>query len=327
MVKRGVIDTLRRGLDNTLANWQVILLRLGGRIVLGAMAVAAAIVVIVPIVISIGLHIPDINAPEDVLDVLTALIRGWALLLWILVAVTGLLLVMVAIHSFVEAGCARIAVDADRAAGPGTEGPRARFGVFAMSRWLEGGGQGWWPVFWIYNLAWGSACMFLLIPLIPTLVLMMLLRGSDTAVIVTGVAGLLLTLLLFFFVAIVCAIWTNRAIAGWAAHHESARAALRAARGALKLDLARHVLIALAIFVVGMAGSSFFAGFGTFAAIGHALSRATLIHFVTMPLRLAGWLAGSAFSSAVSAWYLASYVAVAVESQNPARREGAGSPL
>jgi len=313
MVKRDVIDTLRRGLDNALANWQTILLRLGGRIILGTIAVAAAVVIIVPIVVSIGLHVPNIDLPDDMLDMLMALIHGWVLLLWILVVVSVLLLVLVAIHSFVEAGCARIAADADRAAGPETQGPRARFGVFAMSRWLEGGVQGWWRVFWIYNLAWGAGGMFLLIPLIPTFIVMMLLRDSDTGAIVTGIAGLLITLLFFIVVAIVCGVWTNRAIADWATRGESARAALGTAWRALKLDLARHVLIALAIFVVALAGSSFFAGFGMFAAVGHALSQATLIHFVTMPLRLTGWLAGSAFSSAVSAWYLASYVALAVE--------------
>jgi uncharacterized membrane protein len=313
MVKRGVIETLRRGLDNTLANWPAILLRLVEKIVLGVIAVAAAIAIVVPIILAIGLHIPDFDSPEDVLDVLVTLIHGWILIVWIFVALSVLLVIFVALHSFVEAGCARIAVDADRAAGSQAQIPRARFQVFSMARWLAGGRDGWWAVFWIYNLAWGIAGLFLLIPLIPTAVVMLLLRDSDKGVIVTGIAGLVLTFFFFVLVAIVTGVWTNRAIAGWAARREGAGAALRAAWRALKLDLVRHALVALAIFVVAMAGSSFFAGFGAFATIGHSLSQTALINFVTMPMRLAGWLVSAAFSAAVSAWYLASFVALAVE--------------
>ncbi len=313
MVKRGVIDTLRRGLDNTLANWPSIALRLVGKIVLGVIIVAALIAIVVPIIVKIGLHVPDINSPEDVLDVLTTFINAWVLILWIVAVFSVLLLVLIAVQSFVEAGCARIAVDADRAAGKDEQAPRGRFQVFSMSRWLAGATEGWWPVFWIYNLAWGFTVLFLLIPLISTMVAMLLLRDRDTAVIVIGIGGLIATMIFFILIAIVTSVWTNRAIAEWAARRDSARASLRRAWTALKRDLARHALIALAIFVVAAAGSSFFAGFGAFATIGHSLSRAALINFVTMPIRLAGWLLSAAFSAAISTWFLAAYVALVVE--------------
>ena len=313
MVKRGVIDTLRRGLDNTLANWPVIALRLAGKVVFGVILVAAGIAIIVPILVRMGLHVPNINSPEDVLDVLTTLINAWVWIFWIVVVVSVVLLILIAVQSFIEAGCARIAVDADRAAGSAEPQPRARFQVFAMSRWLAGAVEGWGPVFWIYNLAWGFTVLFLLIPLLPTMVAMLLLRDNDTAVIVIGIGGLIVTMLFFVLIAIVTSVWTNRAIAEWAARRESARVSLRRAWTALKRDLARHALIALAIFVVAAAGSSFFAGFGAFATIGQAMSRAAIIQFVTMPIRLAGWLVSSAFSAAIATWFLAAYAALAVE--------------
>jgi hypothetical protein len=311
MVKRDVVDVLRRGLDNALVNWPTMLLRLAEKVVLGIIAIASLIAAVAPVVVSLGLHVPE--SPEDALDAIVKLYESWALLAWIGVGAVVLLFVFLAVHSFVEAGCARIAVDADRAAGPATQNVRARFRVFSMSRWLAGASDGWWRVFAIYNLAWGRLVLVLFIPLVPTVVLMLVLRDNQAGLIIVGVGGLIVTLLLFLVVAIVAALWTNRAIAEWAARRESAPAALSVAWRALKLDFARHVLIALAIFVVSMAGSSFFSMFGAFAAVGHSLSRTTLINFVTMPMRMAGWLLSSAFAAAVASWFLAAYAAIAVE--------------
>jgi hypothetical protein len=313
MVKRSVVDVLQRGLENTVANWPVIAVRFAGRVVLGVISVAVLIAIIVPIVVAIGLHVPDIHSLEDVLDVLTTLVQGWALILWIAVALSVLLLLLVALQSFIEAGCARIAVDGDRAAERKGRAPGPRFRVFSMSLWLQGATEGWLAVFWIYNLAWGFTVLFLFIPLLPTMAAMLLFRSSETAVFAIGITGLILTVLSLVVIAIVTSVWTNRAIAGWAAHRESARAALRTAWRALKRDFARHVLVALAVFVVAGTGSSILAGFGSFSLIGQSMSQTALINFVTMPVRLAGWLLSSAFSAAIAAWFLSAYAALAVE--------------
>ncbi|HKR63819.1 MAG TPA: hypothetical protein VJZ00_08810 [Thermoanaerobaculia bacterium] len=309
--KRDIIDTLRRGLDNAIANWPATLLRLGEKVVFGALVIASAILVLVPIAISIGLHVPETQ--DDWVDLMRKFVEGWTLLLWILLGVSVLLFVFVAVHAFVEAGCARIAVDGDRAAGASVQGPRTRYRVFTMQRWLAGAVEGWWPVFWIYNLAWGVAALLLLIPLIPTAVLVLVFRDSQAGVIATGCGGLVITFLFFLVLAIAAALWTNRAIAEWAARRGTAREALRFAWSALKLDFARHVLIAVAIFVVAMAGSSFFSSFGAAATIGHTISQTAIVNFVMMPMRLAGWVLSSAFGAAVASWYLASYAALAVE--------------
>lgn len=311
MVKRDVIDVLRRAFDNTLANWQTIVLRLAEKVVLGVIAVGAALAILVPFLVTIGLHMPD--SPEDALNLIVRLYESWVLILWIIVAVSLLLLVFIAVHSFVEAGCARIAVDADRAAGPAAQGPRARFRVFSMARWLAGAVEGWWRVFWIYNLAWGALSLLLFLPMIPTMILMLVLRDNEAGLVITGIVGLLMTLLLFIAIAIVAGVWTNRAIAEWAARRESARVALSVTWRALKVDFARHAAIALAVFVVSMAGSSFFAGFGAFATIGTTISQTAIVHFVTMPMRMVTWLLSSAFSAAVATWFLAAYAALAVE--------------
>jgi hypothetical protein len=315
-MKRGVFDTLRRGLDNAVANWGLIVIRIVEAAVFAAVAIAAALAIVVPILVSIGIAVTDLSRPEDVESLLLSLMARWVWLIWILVGVSLLLLVFIAVHSFVEAGCARVAVDADRNAGPGTEGPRTRYRVFSMQRWTAGGRDGWWTVFWIYNYAWGVAGLILLIPLIPTAAIMLIARDTPALLITTGCIGLALTLMLFIVVGVVTSMWTTRAVTDWATHRTSAATSLSGAWSAIKSDLGRHLLIALAVVVIAMAGSSFFASFTYMAAMGQMFHRTAITTFFTMPLRLFGTLLNWAFSAFVSSWYLAAYAALAVEKKS-----------
>ena len=313
-MKRGVVDVLRRGVDNTLANWPLIVVRLAETILFGIIAVAGVIVIFVPILVSIGIEVTKIRSPEDLAGAAAALLDKWYLLGWVLVAILVLVTIFVAVHAFVEAGCARVYVDAERIAGPLTEGPRTRFAVFSMERWYAGGVDGWWTLFWIYNGAWSVAALILLIPLIPTALLMLVFREEPTALIVSGCAGLVLTLLLFVFVAAVTAMWTTRSIAGWAVRRAGATDALRAGWRAFRADLGRHLLVALALFVIAMAGSSVFSSFSMFAVLGEAAGRhGNLFPLFTAPLRIAGSILNSAFSAVVASWFLACYAGLAAE--------------
>lgn len=312
-MKRSAIDVLRRGLDDTVANWPLILIRLGEAVVLSILAVAAVLAILVPIAVSVGISLASLQTPEDLESLLVVLASKWILLIWIVVGITLLMLVFVAVHSFVEAGSARVYVDAERAAGPANEGSRARFRMFSMDRWISGGASGWWTVFWIYNLAWGVAGLIMLLPLIPTALLMLLLREKPEALVATGCFGLLATLLLMFVLALVTGMWTNRAIVDWAANGTGAAASLSGAWAAFRADLGRHILIAAAAIFIAMAGSSFFAGFSIFAAFGETLGRDGFINFLTLPIRLLASLASTAFSAAVTSWYVAAYAALTVE--------------
>ncbi len=312
-MRRGVFDTLRRGLDNTVANWALIVIRVVEAMVFVAIAIAAALAIIVPILVSIGIAVTDLRIPDDPESLILSLAERWVWLLWIVLGVSVLLVVFVAVHAFVEAGCARVAVDGDRIAGPATEGPRSRYRVFSMQRWLTGGRDGWWTVFWIYNLAWGVAGLILLLPLIPTALIMLLARETPPVLLATGCVGLALTLMLFIVVAVVTSMWTTRATADWAIEGSGAPAALSGAWAAIKADLGRHLLIALAVIVIAMAGSSFFASFSYFAAFGEMFHHGAVVHVFTLPLRLLGTFFNWVFSAFVSSWYLAAFAALAVE--------------
>jgi len=313
-VKRGVFDVLRRGVDNTIANWPLVLIRLGEMLLLGLLTLITVVVALVPIFVSVGIELSRIESVEDIAVALSSLLTQWILLVWVLVAISALVLIFMAVHSVVEAGSARVYVDGERAAGRGMEGLRSRFKAFTMDRWLSGARDGWWTVFWIYNLAWGLAGLILLIPLLPTMIGMLLFREQPPAAMATGCLGLLFTGLLLILVGAVTGMWVNRAIAEWALRRSNARDSLSIAWQAIKGDVARHLLTLVAVFVVSMAGSSFFASISFFASFGDAMNgQHGFFPLFMMPLRLVGSLLSSAFSAIVSAWYLASYSALVTE--------------
>lgn len=314
-MKRGVIDVLRRALDDTIANWPLILLRIGEAIVFTLIAVGAIFVLLVPVAVSVGLSVAKLHTPEDVEQALLLLAGKWMLLVWLLFGVLVLGLLFVAIHSFVAAGCARVLVDAERLGGPANEGPRSRFRVFSMDRWMGGGAAGWWTVFWIYNLAWGAAGLIFLIPLIPTALLMLVFREQAPLLIGTGCVGLALTLMLMLFVGLVTGMWTTRAVVDWAANGTGAAESLSGAWKSFRADLGRHVLIAFAAIVIAMAGSSFFASFSFFAAFGRSMGSHGMFSLITLPIRFIGSLGSTAFSSAVTSWFVAAYAALTVENR------------
>ena len=146
-MRRGVVNVLRRGLDNAVANWPLAVFRFGETMLFAIIAFATALAILLPILVSMGLALSDASDPEDVFRVLMALGQKWTVLFWIFVLVSVLLLLFVALHSFVEAGRARVFVQTDRAAGPASGGPRSRFAAPSMQEWVRGGALGWWPVF------------------------------------------------------------------------------------------------------------------------------------------------------------------------------------
>jgi hypothetical protein len=318
-VKRGVFVVLRRGFDNTLANWQLLALRFAESVVFAGIIIAAIIAIVVPVLVSFGLNLdrlPELASTlelERLPDLMVRLgaIAGYFLLVALVVAI-----VLTAIHAFVVAGCMRVYVDGDRTAGPVDTAPRRGYAVFTLQRWWSGAADGWWPVFWIYNLAWGAASVILLIPLLPTFALMLVLRDDDSAALVAGIGcfGIVITALLAIVVGVAVSLWTTRAIATWTARRGTAREALSLASAAIRTDLGRHLLIALAVIVVGMAGSSFFAGFsfvGTFTSL--AARDQPLLGLFALPVRALGWILSTIFSAAIGGWFLSSYASLANE--------------
>ena len=312
-MKRGVFDVLRRALDNTLANWPLILIRLAESVLFIAIAIGAAIVIIVPIIVSAGIQFANLDDSADIENAMQILMTRWMLLLWIFIGISVIFVLFTAIHAFVDAGAARVYVDAERIAGPAVEGVRSRYNVFSMERWFSGGKDGWWTLFWLYNIAWGVLALVLLIPLVPTIIVMLLFRETPAVSIGAGCLGLVVTFFLLIAGAILTGMWTNRSIAEWAVHRAGARDALDRGWAAIRSDFGRHILIALAVIVVAIAGSSFFASFSFMAGMAEAIGDSGIVAFMTLPVRLVASLLSSAFSAVVTSWYLAAFACLATE--------------
>ena len=313
-MKRSIADLLRRGFDNAVANWQLTALRIAEVVVFLAIGVAAVLVILVPVIVSMGISIGNLESPEELESLFELFLTRWTLLLWILLGIFILLLVFGLIHSFLEAGVARVFVDAERVAGPAIAGSRSRYRVFSFERFFAGAKDGWWRVFWIYNLIWGVVLLILLVPLIPTLIGMILLRDSEAGLVLVGCLGLVVTMLLMLVVMLVAAVWCNRAIVDWAVRRDTALASVETAWAAIKADFARHILTGLTILLVSFAGSMFISSFSFFASLAEAVGgNEGMVLAMTMPLRLVVSLINSAFSAAIASWFVATYAAIATD--------------
>lgn len=303
---RSTTDTLRRGFESTLANWPLIAIRIVESFVFVLIVIGCIVAAIIPIAVSAGFSNFDIHDADNAWQAIASLvIDHWMLILYVLVIITALLVILVAIHSFVEGGNAKIFVDAERLAG---------FRAFTINRWLEGGRHSWWSVFWIYNLAWSVAGLVLLIPLLLTLIAMFLVEDPKPKI-ALGCGGLAITFIIGVPVAVIVAIWTQKAIAVCVARAAGAGAALRQAWTDLRCDLGRHLAVALLLFVVSFGGAMLIGSFtmplSILSSTGH--NAAPFVSLAFAPARIVASFLQSIFSSAVGLWFLASFVGLTEE--------------
>src|SRR5438067_11009792 len=115
---RNVIDVIRRGFDNAVANWPLLLFRFAETIVALFIVIGSIIAVIVPMIVSAGMsHFNPEDADSPAEAVASFIVQHLAIIGWMILLLTVVSFVIVAVHSFVMAGAASVLVDADRAAG------------------------------------------------------------------------------------------------------------------------------------------------------------------------------------------------------------------
>ena len=239
-MRRSATEVLRRGFDSTLANWPLILIRIAEGIVFVGIVIASIVAAIVPIAVAAGLSRYDVtNAANPAETIAAAVMQHWLLIVYVLMILLVVLLLLVAIHSFVEAGTAQVFVDAERRARTVPAPPRQAFRAFTVDRWMAGGRQGWWSVFWIYNATWSVAGLIMLIPLIVTMAVMFAI-GDMTARVIAGCGGLGLSVLIMLPVAVIVAIWTQKAITVCIARAATTSDALRQAWREMRDDFGRE---------------------------------------------------------------------------------------
>jgi hypothetical protein len=310
---RNTTEVLRRGLDSTLANWQLIALRIAENFLFVLIIIASILAAIVPIAVAAGLSHFDLRNADNAAQAIAAIVvEHWALILYILVIITVVLGLLIAIHSFVEAGNARVFVDAERGAGRGAA-QRTAFRAFTIDRWLQGGRSSWWSVFWIYNVAWGIAGLIMLIPLLTTLAGMLAINEPGGRVAI-GCAGLVFTFLVVIPLALFVTVWTQKAIVVCVARAAMASAALRLGWAEIRNDFARHFSVAFLVFVIAFGGAMTISMLTAPLSFVRGVSHGDpVVNLAFAPMQILSSVLQGVFSAAVGLWFLASYVGLTEE--------------
>ena len=304
-MKRSVIDVLRRAFDNAVANWPLILIRIAEVVVLAGLVIGAVIAAVIPVLVSAGLNKFDFGNPENAMDLFaTLVVQHWMLILYLLLLATVILGVLIAVHSFVEGGSARVYIDGERVAG---------FRAFAVDRWWDGGRRHWWAIFWIYNLAWSVAGIVLLVPLALTIAGM--LAASDVGPrLAVGCIGLAFTFLILIPMAILVGMWTQKAIVIRVARSIGAVESLRASRREIRLDFGRHLGVWLLLMVLSIIAAGVLSSVTMPFSFGsHIGGRDSIVPLLFAPVQIVMSVVQNALSAAMGAWFLAAFVALTEE--------------
>lgn len=313
-MKRSLTDVLRRALVSTLANWPVIVARIVETLAVFGVIILSIVACVVPVVVSAGLSqwkLPEGGNPsEAVWEILGAHSLLFAYLFALVLAIACVLL---AIHSFVEAGAARIFIDADRAAPETSEPQLAQFAVYTNERFFAGARAFWWRLFWIYNGTLGLFGLIVLIPLLIVLILTVAAAAADSVPLTLGIAcgGIALVTLVAIPTGLLVGMWSQKAIIVCVARDLPARESLRTGWREAKADFLRHFAVFFAILLVSFGVAAMLSAFTPFASFG--MSRDHLFNLFTAPMQITLNVAQNAIANAVGCWLIAAFAAMTGE--------------
>jgi hypothetical protein len=294
-------EVLRRGLDNVLVNWPVLLLRLAQTVLMATLIFGFIIAAIIPLGVSIGINAENWQT-FDPSTLSGWLYAHWGLILWLLILLTVVITLMMAVYSFFQAAAATIYVDGQRAAEAAPDGGRNSYRAFRFERWFAGGVQHWWRVFLIYNAAWLFGALALLIPTLLVAIMMLLLGGGGA--IAVGCIGIPVLILSLLAVGLALNAWTLKSTVIAIRRGEGAAEALREARAAIRNDFGRTfaVMAILTLVLIGTAGAVSLTTSFPLKSPG--------VLFMLMPFQLVASLLQSVVSTAVDSWFLATFAAM-----------------
>ena len=309
-MKRNIIDVIRRGFDNSVANWPLLLFRFAETIVALFLIIGSIIAVIVPMIVSAGMsHFNPEDASSAAEAVLSFIVQHLAIIGWVVALLTGVSFVIVAVHSFVMAGAARVLVDADRAAGD-APASRDRYRLFTADRFFDGGKRGWWPVFWIYNIAYFVAFLIVSLPILLFLAIAILVAPSTPALIAVGCFGAAITVVVMLATGIVTAVWSQKAIVVQSSRALGGMDSLRHAWRDMRVDFVRHFGVAIVMMVIGFAISSALTTVSLMFSPPMPHQVGAVVGMMFLPARMAATSISSVLGSALAIWWTASFAAM-----------------
>lgn len=297
-MKRNPVELVLRALKNSVANWQLVAIRMVESVVFVFLIFLALLATIIPAAVAAGLGKLNVLNSEDARTAVAEfIVNQWPLIVWTLVVIFLLTGVMIVIHALIVAGSTRVYLDGERAAGSRT-GLDA-FTVFRGDAFWAAAKRGFWRIFWIYNLGWGLGALIVSVPMLFLLLLIRFTADTQTMVVLIGLV-FVGAILLAVPIGIVTTVWVGRAIIESELAQLPARAALAASRKAIRADLGGHILVPLLVFIISFGAIAITSGIGGFSAISEVLG----------PLDLIASLLQMLVSALASAWMLAAFAAL-----------------
>ena len=297
-------DVIRRGADNVLANWPLLLIRVAESVAMTVIMIGIALGAVIPIVVaSFGGSLTDLIDgsidPERLLRSISPF-----LVLYLILVVSVVLLVGVLVHSFVQGGIIGSYLAGERAARENAA--RADFGVFTPELWWSEAKRNVWRFFWIYNVIWGGWSLGLLALLLPVLVLLLLMPENPVALII-AVAAFVAVLLFAIASAFVVFVWSQVVLIDAAKRTLAPLEAISRSREAIRGRLANIVLVGGIFFAVSMMVGTGIAGFSFFFEAAGMLPG---VGVALIPFQVLISLINSAVSTLFGSWMIAALAAV-----------------
>lgn len=308
-MKRTVADVLRRGFQNAVANWQLLLIHFAENVVMAMIIIGASIATVLPIIISFVSHPP--SALESAEDLRDFALSHLGIFVYACAVVTVIGLIVIAIHSFVVAGVARVLVDGNRRADSALT--RDRFRSFRFEEWLDGGRKEWIAVFWIYNFVYGLIGLIAVVPfcLVVAIEVFSLMAEMKVAAIATGCIGIPIVVFLAIFSSILASVWSRKAIIVCVEEQRGGSDAMRIAWRQARADMTRHFGVAFILFVISIGGG------GLISMVSLTFSMPAMAHgggIVLFPVRILLSAVSAVFSSAMGLWSIAAFAALSEKS-------------
>jgi hypothetical protein len=278
-------------------------------VLLAILMVGGIIALALPVFFGVAWSRIDIETMQP--DTLFRLLLDHPLMIsWIIVGVTVLIIVAVAVHAFVQAGSVGIYIDGERLAGE-TPAERGAFRAFSPERWWTYGRSFWWPVFLIYNIAWGIFGLILIVPLLAMLVAVVIAQ-DNAAVAIVGCLGVLMIFMVLIVGGIAVTIWCDLAIAETVRSGATPRQSLNRAGVALKSGIGDVLIIVAVLFAISVAVMGVSFGAYVIIGLGSSIPGLSVLFF---PVQILMSFAQNAFSVFIAAWFIAAFASVILKNQ------------
>ncbi|HSN68092.1 MAG TPA: hypothetical protein VLV48_02540 [Thermoanaerobaculia bacterium] len=296
-------DVIRRGADNVLANWPLLLIRIAESVAMIVITLGILIGAVVPIVAaSVGGSLTDLfdgtMDPERVLRSISPF-----LILYVILVFSVVMLVAVVVHSFVQGGIVGCYLAGERAAPPGAA--RVDFRVFTPELWWSEGKRNVWRFFWIYNVIWGAWSLVLLLPLLP-LILLLVAMPENPAAIVLAIVGFIAILVFAVALAFVAFVWSQVVLLDAAKRSLAPVEAISRSSEAMRGRVGNIILIGGIFFALSMLVGSGVAGFSFFFEAAGMLPG---LGVALIPFQVILSLVNSAVSTLFGSWMIAALAA------------------